>query len=260
MQRYFSTITLLIKLYYIEMLKQRIKVFKDSNPKISDPILWVFTKKEIIWMIIFIIIASFISFIPLIPNDDPLKIFLTILIFSLIIILTTAVKKMSAYHYAIKIEHSDWKLIRWWWYTRAHFKIPFPLGLIVPFFLAIFTIGYLKPFSFLQFDAENIEEVRILKKHGPRGSRRKEFINEADLGYTAATGFYVLLFLALMGILVKPYFSFFGYGLTKYSIYYGIWNLIPASQLDGAKLFFGTTLLWSFLVIVFLISLIIVVI
>jgi hypothetical protein len=160
---------------------------------------------------------------------------------------------MAAYHYAIKIEHTDWKLIRWWWYTRAHFKIPLPIGLIVPFFLAIFTIGYLKPFSFLQFDAENIEEVRILKKHGPRGSRRKELINEADLGYTAATGFYVLLFLALIGFLLKSYFPYFGYNLTKYSIYYGVWNLIPGSQLDGSKIFFGTTLLWSFLAILFVV-------
>lgn len=233
------------------MFKQRIKVFKDSKPKISDPVLWVFTKKEIIWMFIFIFIGAFISFIPLIPNDDPIKIFSRLLIFSLIIILTTAIKKISAYHYAIKIEHSNWKLIRWWWYTRAHFKIPFPLGLIVPFFLAIFTIGYLKPFTFFQFNAENIEEVRILKKHGPRGSRRKEFINEADLGYTAATGFYILLFLALIGTLMKSYFPSFGYDLAKYSIYYGIWNLLPVSQLDGSKLFFGTTLLWSFLAVIF---------
>lgn len=241
------------------MFKQRVRVLKKEDLKIADPILWLFTKKEIIWMFIFIFIGTFISFVPLIPDDNPTKIFSGLLIFSLIIILTIAVKKISAYHYAIKIEHSDWKLIRWWWYTRAHFKIPFPLGLIVPFFLAIFTIGYLKPFTFLQFNAENIEEVRILKKHGPRGSRRKEFINEADLGYAAATGFYVLLFLALIGTLIKPYFPSFGYDLAKYSIYYGIWNLVPASQLDGAKLFFGTTLLWSFLVIVFLTSLIIVV-
>ena len=117
--------------------------------------------------------------------------------------------------------------------------------------MAIFTIGYLKPFTFFQFNAENIEEVRILKKRGPRGSRRKEFINEADLGYTAATGFYMLLFLALIGLLLKPYFPSFGYDLTKYSIYFGFWNLLPASQLDGSKLFFGTTLLWSFLIILF---------
>lgn len=241
------------------MFKQRVRVLKKEDLKIADPVLWVFTKKEIIWMFIFIFIGTFISFIPLIPNDDLIKIFSRLLIFSLIIILTTAIKKISAYHYAIKIEHSDWKLIRWWWYTRAHFKIPFPLGLILPFFLAIFTIGYLKPFTFFQFNAENIEEVRILKKHGPRGSRRKEFINEADLGYTSATGFYLLLFLALIGTLIKPYFPSFGYDLAKYSIYFGIWNLLPASQLDGAKLFFGTTLLWSFLVIIFLISLIIVI-
>jgi membrane-associated protease RseP (regulator of RpoE activity) len=241
------------------MLKERVRVLKREEIKINDPTFLIFTKKEIVWMFIFIIIGSFISFVPLIPNDDPIKVFYTLLIFSLIIILSTAVKKISAYHYAIKIEHHDWKLTQWWWYTRAHFQIPFPLGLIIPFFFAVFTIGYLKPFSFLQFNAENIEEVRILKKHGPRGSRRKEFINESDLGYTAATGFYVLFFLAIIGIVLKPYFPSFGYGLAKYSVYYALWNLLPVSQLDGAKVFFGTTLLWSFILLVFLILLMIVI-
>ena len=236
------------------VLKLQQKTFKKHKIDIADPIFWVFTKKEIIWMLIFIVIGSFISFIPLIPNDDPTKISLTLLIFSIIIITNLATKKIIAPHFAIKIEHSDWKLIHWGWFKRAYFKKPLPLGLILPFFLAIFTLGKLKPFTFFQFEAKNLKEKRILKSHGSRPEIRKELINEEDLGYTAASGMYALLILAIIGILLKPYFPSFGADLAKYSIYFGIWNLLPIGQLDGTKIFFGTTVLWFFLAIIYTIS------
>jgi len=221
---------------------------------VNDPVFWVFTKKELIWILVFILIGSFISWIPIIPTDEPIKIITTLFVFSTIIIVTLATKKITASHFSIKIEHSDWKLIQWWWFTRAYFKKPLPLGLIAPFFLSIFTIGFLKPFAFFQFDAENLEERRILKRHGRRGSRRKELITEEELGYTAASGIYAIFVLALIGFALKPYLPAFGPELSKYSIYYGIWNMLPAGQLDGAKIFFGTTLLWSFLALILFIS------
>jgi hypothetical protein len=236
------------------VLKFQQKTFRKHKIDVADPVFWVFTKKEIIWMSIFIVIGSFIGFVPLIPNEDPKKILLTLLIFSIIIITNIATKKIIAPHFAIKIEHSDWKLIQWGWFKRAYFKKPLPLGLIAPFFLAIFTIGKLKPFTFFQFESKNIEEKRILKRHGPRPTRRKELINEEDLGYTAASGMYALLILAIIGTLLKPYFPSFGADLAKYSIYYGIWNLLPIGQLDGTKIFFGTTVLWFFLAIIYTIS------
>ena len=76
------------------VLKLQQKTFKKHKIDIADPIFWVFTKKEIIWMLIFIVIGSFISFVPLIPNDDPTKISLTLLIFSIIIITNLATKKL----------------------------------------------------------------------------------------------------------------------------------------------------------------------
>jgi len=241
------------------MLLTRKKVLRRNRDiKVGDPIFWIFTKKELIWMFIFIIIASFISWIPVIPNEDFTKILTTLLVFTIIIVSWIATKKLIAAHFAIKIEHTDWKLIQWWWLVRAYFRKPLPLGLIAPFFLAIFTLGYLKPFTFFQFDAENIEERRILKRHGPRGSRRKEIITEADLGYTAASGMYLLLALAIIGVILKPYFPAFGADLAKYSIYYGIWNLLPIGQLDGTKILFGTTVQYSFLVILYFISFILV--
>lgn len=242
-------------------MRPRKKVLaKPPKVTINDPVLWVYTKNEIIWMAIFIFLGTFISFVPIIPTDEPLLILRNLLIFTLIISTSIAAKKLVAKRHAIKIEHRDWILIQWWFLRRTYFKKKLHLGLIAPVFIAIFTIGYLKPFAFFQFESENDEERRILKKHGFRSKTSKELINEEDYGYTAAAGMYALLILATIGSLLSMYLPSFGSELTKYSLFYGLWNLLPAGQLDGAKIFFGTTLQWTFLVIVYTISLIFVLI
>lgn len=238
------------------MVQQRLHIFRRHVKKISEPEIWIFTKREIALIIIFTIIGTFISFIPLIPTNL-IKILTFILIFIIIIITNLSIKKLIAPYYAIKIEHKDWELIRWGYYERSHFKKPFPIGLTFPFFMAILTLGYLKPFIFFQFDAENIPQKRLLKAHGQRRAVRKEVISEEDLAYTSAAGFYALLLLALVGLILKPYFPEFGFNLSKYSIYFGFWNLLPFSQLDGSKLFFGAPIAWVFITLLYLIALLI---
>ena len=113
------------------------------------------------------------------------------------------------------------------------------------------SLGIIKPFTLLQFDAENISKKRAFKK---RGTYRYEEINDSDIGFTAAWGLWALIALAVIGAIIKQP------ELTKYSVYYGIWNLIPFGQLDGSKLFFGSIVNWALLAIVYIISLIVVLI
>ena len=236
------------------MVQQRSHAIRKHKFKINDSEIWIFTKKEIICILIFIIIGTFISFVPIIPNDEPEKILINILIFAIIIIINLSAKKLISPFYSIKIEYNVWQLQRWDYYGRSYFKKPVPIGLIMPFSIAILSLGYLKPFTFFQYDAENIRTKRLLKAYGDRRAVRKEVINEADLAYTSAAGFYALILLAIMGFLLKPYFPIFGSDLTKYSIYFGLWNLLPISQLDGSKLFFGATITWFFLTIIYIIA------
>lgn len=236
------------------MVQQRSHIIRKHKFKINDPEIWIFTKKEIFWILIFIIIGTFISFVPIIPNDEPEKILISILIFAIIIIVNLSAKKLISNFYSIKIEHNVWQLQRWYYHRKSYFKRPIPIGLIMPFFLAILSLGYLKPFTFFQYNAENLPAKRLLKAYGNRRAVRKEVINEADFGYTSSAGFYSLLILALIGFLLKPYFPIFGSELAKYSIYFGLWNLIPFSQLDGSKLFFGTPIAWFFLTIIYIIA------
>ena len=229
--------------------------------KVSKPELWIFTKKELVWMIIAIPIATFISFIPIIPNDEPIKILTRLLIFCLIIFTSVIVKKLLAPRYSLKIEHRIWEFQRWGPYKRSRFKKPMPMGLIFPFFLGLFSLGYLKPFTFLQFDIEDDPDRRRLSQLGYTKHRRKQYMNQSDYGYVASWGFYTILLLAMIGGIISfQYNSGFGADLAKFSIYYGIWNLVPFGQLDGSRLFFGVFWGWIFLTLLYIIGLLFVVV
>jgi len=228
---------------------------KPTKVEVDDPVFLIFTKKELVWIIIFAVIASFISFIPIIPNDDPVKIITTLFLFLLILSVWMTAKKIGAKKHYMKIEHKVWTFQRWGWYQRSAFKKPIPIGLIFPFFIAFFTLGYLKPFVFFEYDAKDIPERRLIKAKGGARRVRKEAIHEEDLAYTSAYGFYSLLLLAIIGTIISYYSNIeFGYELAKYSIFYGAWNLVPFGKLDGTKMFFGTFIAWLFLVFLYLIS------
>jgi len=207
----------------------------------------MFTKKEIIWLIIVIIIGGFV-----IELTKELKLDLVGFLFaSIIILFPVIIKKITAPVYNIKIEHKIWHFQRWGWYEKSKLKKPFPIGLILPFFVTIVSLGIIKPFTLLQFDVENLPKKRMLKK---RGTYRYSEINDSDLAFTAAWGFWSLILLAIIGYFINQP------ELTKYSIYYGLWNLLPISQLDGTKLFFGSLLNWVLLAIAFIIGLIVILI
>jgi len=207
------------------------------------------SKKEIAWVIIAILIMGFIISFSLSPTFTP-----EILLISAIIILTTIItKKIAGEHFSIRANHTVFGFKRWGYYKRSHFKNSVPMGMILPFFLSIISLGIIKPFTLLQFDAENMKKKRIQRKRGDSIHRRVE-INDSDLAFTAAWGFWSLIILAIIGFFLKQP------ELTKYSIYYGIWNMIPFGGLDGCKLFFGSIINWVLLFLVYIISLVVVLI
>lgn len=215
----------------------------------------MFTKKELVWIIVILIVYEFIIIFP--SSFTPPNTFNPLILLAPILILFTNIisKKIAAGFFNIKIEHKIWEFQRWGYYKRSHFKKPVQIGLILPFALSILTLGIIKMFTFFQFEVENIHETRILKQ---KGLKRKEEINESDIAFTAAFGFLSLLVLALIGSLpgIRELFP----ELAKYSIFYGFWNMIPISKLDGSKLFFGSILTWTFLAILYAIALILVII
>jgi hypothetical protein len=211
----------------------------------------MFNKKEVAWIIIAIIILGFIIGFQVESTDAAIlneKAFLIALIIILVPVLT---KKTIAGHYNIKITHTILSLKRYGFYIRSKLKKPLPIGLIIPFFIGFVTLGLIKIMTILQFDVENIPKKRALKK---TGTHRYSQINDSDIAFTSAWGFWSLIVLTIIASLINQP------ELAKYSIYYGIWNLLPISNLDGTKLFFGSLINWIILAIVYIVSLIIVLI
>ncbi|MEK6859702.1 MAG: hypothetical protein AABX54_02705 [Nanoarchaeota archaeon] len=205
------------------------------------------TQKEAVWILISIIIFEFIVLFLMPDNFNPLILLVPILI----ILANVFSKKTASDFFNIKIEHKPWEIQRHGWYKRSYYKKPFPLGLVLPIILTIISLGILKPLAMLQFDYKDIPEKRILKQ---RGLKRKSGINDSDIGFTAFWGFASLLVLALIGALIRfP-------ELAKYSIFYGLWNLIPYGNLDGSKLFFGSIISWISTTILYLIGLALVIV
>lgn len=221
---------------------------KEKEEFITGRFLY-FTKKEIVWIIIMIIIFEFI--ITLNVNDKEMLVIdirtpFVLLVPILIIIANVIAKKISSYYYDIRIEFETWKFYRWSYYSRSHLKKPFPMGLVFPFFIAFFSIGYIKPLTFLQFNYKNWPEKRVLK-HQAR--IRKSETNEGDPAFVAAWGGYALILLSIIGMII-------GFKeLARYPIYYILWNLIPFGGLDGMKMFFGSIMNWTLLLFVALLCL-----
>lgn len=205
----------------------------------------MFDKKEITWIIISILILGFIIGFSLKPSYS-LYVFL---ISFLIISANVIVKKFASKYFYVDIKYKIWEIQRYWWYKNAHFKKPVPAGLIIPFFLSFLSLGMIKMMTLLQFDGKPSKK-RVMKK---RGMHRRYEINESDLAFISAWGFWALILLAIFGAIFKiP-------SLAKFSIYYGLWNLLPIGDLDGMKLFFGSLVNWVLLVIVYAASLVIII-
>ncbi|MEM0465418.1 MAG: hypothetical protein QXW97_01805 [Candidatus Pacearchaeota archaeon] len=208
-----------------------------------------FTNKEIVWIILMIIIFEFIITLDIDKNEKliiNLKNPFILLVPILIIFTSITVKKIASYYYDIRIEFETWKIYRWSYYSRSHFKKPFPIGIVFPFFITLFSLSYIKPLTFLQFNYKNYPERRI-QKH--RGRIRKSEINEYDPAFVIAWSGYALIGLSIIGILLN--FK----ELARFPLYYVLWNLIPFGGLDGTKIFFGSLINWILLLIITLITL-----
>lgn len=145
-------------------------------------------------------------------------------------------KNLTALHFNIEIQHQLWHLQRYGWYERSYFKKPFPIGIILPFLLVwlSYPSGFLKCFTFLQFKARP-SITRVSKK---TGIYRFSELTELDLAWIGASGIFACLALAIIASLFNlP-------NLALFSSIFSIWNLLPISQLDGSKIFFGSRVLW----------------
>ena len=104
----------------------------------------MFSQKEIAWIIVAILIASFIGILPLTSDETPLSFLFSLAIFTIIILSNVIVKKLVAGYVSITIEYKIWEMHRFSWSERSKFKKPVPMGLISAIltnFLTAYLVG-----------------------------------------------------------------------------------------------------------------------
>jgi hypothetical protein len=190
-------------------------------------------KKELGIILIVTLILSFV-----ISLVETLEIFLyTLLMIFSIILVNVFTKKIMSNYFDSEIEIKLWEMKRYGFKKNNYFKKPFPAGAFIPIITTAFSFGYLKWMASLVFDIKP-KIYRAAKRHGLYSFSE---MSEFHIGLIAASGIVANLIFAIIAYLI-------GFPtLAKLNIYFAFFNIIPLSNLDGNKIFFGDLIIWSFL-------------
>lgn len=174
-----------------------------------------------------------------------LEIFLyTLLAIFLVLIINIVAKKIASYYLESEIEMKLWEARRFGYRTHWHLKKPFPIGAALPIIVTALTFGYVTWMASLVFDVKP-KIYRAAKRHGLYSFSE---MTEWHIGLIAAAGVVANLFFAIIGYLLG--FADF----ARLNIYFAFFSILPISELDGNKIFFGNLALWSFLAAITLIG------
>ncbi len=202
----------------------------------------MFDKKEIITIIIVTLILAFV-----ISLVETIEIFLyTLLAVFLIIMINIISKKIMGFYLESEIEIKLWEIKQYGFKANQYFKRPFPVGAFFPLIskIFLFPIQGLVWMASLVFDVKP-KIYRAAKRHGLYSFSE---ITESHIGIIASAGIIANIIFAIIAYFIG--FQEF----TRLSIFYAFFNMIPLSDLDGNKIFFGNIVLWSFLAAIVLIG------
>jgi hypothetical protein len=207
-------------------------------------------KKEIAFLVIVSIITAFaIALTKNLALDVNLFLFALLGVFILILV-NILVKKAAAYFLEAEIEIKIWEIKRFGFKTHQYWKKAFPLGVFAPLISKIifFSLNGFSWMASLVFDVK-AKAYHAAKRHGIYSFSE---MTEEHIGRIAAAGIFANLLLAIVFYFIG---GDFGTLFAKLNIWFVFFNMIPISDLDGNKIFFGNLVLWSFLAIVTLIGL-----
>ncbi len=154
-----------------------------------------------------------------------------------VVLINITTKKAVAYYLDTDIEMKLWKIKRYGFKPEKELKRPFPAGIFFPLLFSALTYGGFVWMASLIFKIKP-KVYKAAKRHGLYSYLD---VTEYQIGLIAAAGIVINLIFAVIGYLI---------GWTTFSqlnIWYAFFNIIPFSDLDGNKIFFGNLVLWSFL-------------
>jgi len=195
-------------------------------------------------LVVLAFVGAFVEFgFPSLPG------FLVMLIVFLVIIFTHVFsKKLVSYHLSMEEESRVWSVKRYGFKKHHYFASEVPLGLVLPIFIFVITLGLVPWYGSLQ------SEVKPSKY---KSVRRKNFqtllsfteVSEWDLALVSASG--------VAGVLVLSFFAYLiGVPIiSKVALHYAFFNMIPFGNLDGSRILFGSRPLYAVLGAITLIGL-----
>jgi Zn-dependent protease len=167
-----------------------------------------------------------------------------LLIVFIILALNIAAKKVMGYYVESDVEIKLWEMQRYGFKAHQYFKKAIPIGAIIPILSSLITFGHFKWLAAMVFEVKP-KVYRAAKRHGLYNFSE---MTEYHIGLIAATGI-------LINLLAAAIAYFLGFSeFARISIYFAFFNMIPISDLDGNKIFFGSLTLWAFLACLTLIA------
>lgn len=206
----------------------------------------MFSKKEIFTVGITILIFAFLTNLSSSLIEDWMIFLFAIISFSIIILGNIFAKKIIAFRLDSEIEMQIWETGKFPLFQKPKEPKPFPMGAVLPIFTKIIFF----PFNAFFWMAALVFDV---KPRIYRGSRKIGLYSFSDM-----TEYHVGL-IAASGIITNLVFAVISYFLgfqdfSRLNIYFALFNMIPISELDGNKIFFGSRIMWSFLASLILIG------
>lgn len=169
----------------------------------------------------------------------------TLLTVFFVFLVNILAKKIASFYLDSKIEMKIWEIKRYGFKPSRYLKKPLYAGILFPIILSIVSLGNLIWMACLVFDVKP-KIYRAAKRHGLYSYSE---MTESHIGIIAAVGVITSLVFAVVGYLLGFY------EFSRLSIFLAFFNMIPLSDLDGNKIFFGSVILWSFLAALVLIGL-----
>lgn len=192
-------------------------------------------KKEIFSIISITLVLSVILSVKVNDLNEFKQIFFpTMGIVLLVLLINIIAKKVTAYFFDSTIEVSTWEWKRYGYKPTQTFKSNIPFGFFMPLILKFLSMGFINWMACLTFDVKGT----IYRARKNWGLYQYSEVTEEEVGWIAFAGIVANLLFALLGYLIDaPTFA-------KINLIYAFCNVIPLSNLDGAKIFFGKKSLW----------------
>jgi Zn-dependent protease len=163
-----------------------------------------------------------------------------------VIIINTFAKKIAGHILDTEVKIKMWEWKRFGYKHHQKFSGMLPFGIIIPLIVKFISVGLINWMACLTFEVEG-KVYKAAKRHGLYSFSE---VTEKEMGWIATAGIWAnLLFAFIAYLLGFPFFA-------KLNIIYAFFNIIPISNLDGAKIFFGNIPNWAFTAVVTAIALI----